>query len=85
MAKSIYAWSTPIDGVARHPPGSPGLPFARSLEVHSMFAYTWPLLNLFWTFLTFAGSSAAFFIIWCSSTTSAGVITTAWPRPAGRC
>jgi hypothetical protein len=31
-----------------------------------MFAYTWPLLNLFWTFLMFAGIFLMlFFIIWC--------------------
>jgi len=31
-----------------------------------MFAYTWPLLSLFWTFLMFAGVFLfLFFIIWC--------------------
>ena len=31
-----------------------------------MFAYTWPLLSLFWTFLMFAGIFLLlFFIIWC--------------------
>jgi Phospholipase_D-nuclease N-terminal len=31
-----------------------------------MFAYTWPLLSLFWTFLIFAGVFLLiFFIIWC--------------------
>ncbi len=31
-----------------------------------MLAYTWPLLNLFWTFLMFAGVVLLlFFIIWC--------------------
>jgi tryptophan-rich sensory protein len=31
-----------------------------------MLAYTWPLLNLFWTFLLFAGVSLLlFFVIFC--------------------
>ncbi len=31
-----------------------------------MLAYTWPLLNLLWTFLMFAGIFLLlFFIIWC--------------------
>ena len=31
-----------------------------------MFAYTWPLLNLFWTFLMFAGIALLlFFVIFC--------------------
>jgi hypothetical protein len=31
-----------------------------------MLAYTWPLLNLFWTFLMFAGIVLLlFFVIWC--------------------
>jgi hypothetical protein len=31
-----------------------------------MFAYTWPLLNLLWTFLMFAGVVLMlFFIVWC--------------------
>ena len=31
-----------------------------------MFAYTWPLLSLFWTFLMFAGISLLlFFVIFC--------------------
>ena len=31
-----------------------------------MFAYSWPLLSLFWTFLMFAGIFLMlFFIIWC--------------------
>ena len=31
-----------------------------------MFAYTWPLLSLFWTFLMFAGIFLLLlFIIWC--------------------
>jgi heme/copper-type cytochrome/quinol oxidase subunit 2 len=31
-----------------------------------MFAYTWPLLSLFWTFLMFAGIFLlVFFVIWC--------------------
>ena len=31
-----------------------------------MFAYTWPLLDLFWTFLMFAGIVLLlFFVIWC--------------------
>jgi hypothetical protein len=35
-------------------------------EVLTMFAYTWPLLNLFWTFLMFAGIFLLlFFVIWC--------------------
>jgi hypothetical protein len=32
----------------------------------TMLAYTWPLLNLLWTFLMFAGVVLLlFFIIWC--------------------
>jgi tryptophan-rich sensory protein len=31
-----------------------------------MLAYTWPLLNLLWTFLMFAGVVLlVFFVIWC--------------------
>ena len=31
-----------------------------------MLAYTWPLLNLLWTFLMFAGIFLLlFFVIWC--------------------
>ena len=31
-----------------------------------MVAYTWPLLNLLWTFLMFAGVVLVlFFIVWC--------------------
>ena len=31
-----------------------------------MLAYTWPLLNLLWTFLMFAGVVLLlFFVIWC--------------------
>jgi hypothetical protein len=34
--------------------------------VHTVLAYTWPLLGLFWTFLMFAGIVLLlFFIIWC--------------------
>ena len=51
-----------------------------------MFAYTWPLLDLLWTFLMFAGVFLLlFFIIWCFVDNFRRVITTAWPRPAGRC
>jgi hypothetical protein len=41
---------------------------SRSLrqEAPPMFAYTWPLLNLFWTFLMFAGIALLlFFVIFC--------------------
>jgi hypothetical protein len=35
-------------------------------EVPAMLAYSFPLLNLFWTFLMFAGVVLLlFFIIWC--------------------
>jgi hypothetical protein len=35
-------------------------------EAPTMFAYTWPLLNLFWTFLMFAGIALLlFFVIFC--------------------
>jgi hypothetical protein len=35
-------------------------------EVPPMFAYTWPLLSLFWTFLMFAGVVLLlFFVIFC--------------------
>jgi hypothetical protein len=35
-------------------------------RVTTMFAYTWPLLNLFWTFLMFAGIALLlFFVIFC--------------------
>ena len=38
----------------------------RAREVYTMFAYTWPLLSLFGTFLMFAGVFLLlFFIIWC--------------------
>lgn len=31
-----------------------------------MLAYSWPLLNLFWTFLMFAGIVLLlFFVLWC--------------------
>jgi hypothetical protein len=35
-------------------------------EESTMLAYTWPLLNLFWTFLMFAGIALLlFFVIFC--------------------
>ena len=51
-----------------------------------MFAYTWPLLNLFWTFLMFAGIFLLlFFIIWCFVDNSLADITVGQGRRTLSC